>query len=142
MTIMLSPLLKAYVMNPLHRTPPGNPNKSQWTINAAEEENCFLHAYQEGWIDANGKVWGLHITGGKAQYLGVPAINSNHSEPLYIGKFLDDDGYGNWHGYPADCRTNGTRDIPPSAVREAWLSSRLVRKRVITLLAKGKLCAL
>lgn len=122
-----------YIINQHHRN--GNSNKSQWTINKADEEICFTLANSSGWILSD-KGWGLHFVSQKPTWLGVA---QNGGIQLFIAKFVGDSARNEWHGYPANYRNNH-HDIPESEILKQWLSNSVLNTAKVRKITKGQPC--
>lgn len=116
----------------------GNPNKSQWTINEAEERKSFRRAFNS-WRDSNHTCWGLHFEDGHVAYLGKTKRSAPEQRDLFIAKFIDGNRNNIWHGYPADHVLN-QQDIPPEAVLKMWLDFQYLRPAVVRKVSRGQKC--
>jgi hypothetical protein len=125
----------SYSPHPHHRN--GNQNKSQWTIDQPAEVLVFTACYQQQWV-AGSVGWGLHIVGGAIHYLG---IDQNHSEQVFIAKFVSGQAPHPWHGYPADHRNNQA-DIPHEDILKMWMQGNVLPACKISKILGGKKCRL
>ncbi|QOJ27756.1 MAG: hypothetical protein HRU80_02295 [Ignavibacteriales bacterium] len=122
-----------YRSHPHHRN--GANNKSQWTITAMQEFECFRRCLTENWIKEQ-IGWGLHFSDtSSVQYLG---IDQNGTKQLFIAKFV---GGQNWHGYPIDYQ-RCTDDIPDTEILNKWLNLSIFPPTKIRKITKGQPCSL
>ena len=111
--------------------------KSQWTITVDEEVLCFRLTCERTWfLDDRG--WGLHLTDGKAQYLGV---GLDRNQRLFVARFEGDLPKQYWHGYPAD-HVRRADDIPAEAVAGEWIAEGYLPPSKVRKLLKGQRCKL
>ena len=135
-----------YIHNKQHRD--RTPKKSQWIISRDAEFGCFentaaLYVNNKFYEKWPATYFGLLIEGNKPQYLGVSASSSNNPrQELFIAKFVDGNSNHKWHGYPADYRTNGKADIPPSKVLNFWHQKKYLSAAEKRKIAKGQRCKL
>jgi hypothetical protein len=122
-----------YECHPQHRNLA--PEKSQWTISEAAEEECFSNAWINQWVDGD-HAWGLHLGSDSplAQNLG---LSHDQTRSLWFAKFC---GGSSWHGYPADLGRRGRYDAPPGAVAREWRDRGHIRRATLNKLARGVEC--
>ena len=128
--------MPSYTFNPQHRD--GNPNKSQWIIIEADEKSLFETSYSAGWKDTeNKKCFGIKKSETNIIVLGKCKDRITN---LKIAKFVSDH-QDNWHGYPANYRTN-QQDKPTTNILQKWVEENLITKSKMGKIARGQKCNL
>ena len=127
-----------YIHNTQHRD--GNPNKSQWIIGFADEEEIWNNTP----YSINYLCYGLYIQYDKPHYLGFPAkISPSPLKKLFIAKFRGspDETFISWHGYPADT-TLKVQDRPSEEYLNEWIRKNYISPAQASKILKGKKCYL
>lgn len=114
----------------------GTAEKSQWTIDAGKELNCFVLSHKNQWTGVRVS-WGIHIVKNKAIELG----RNFNDTPLNVAVFYDSFKKNVWHGYPADFKRNA-KDIPSTNVLVQWREKNYIKKHKISKAQQGKVCSL
>ena len=120
-----------YFFSDLHRRS-SNKHKSKWTIGLLEERDCFQLSCENEWMNSTCG-WSLYIINGKIKCLGTNDKNIK----LKIAKFVDKNGTGLWHGYPADYVTNN-QDKPEIAILKKWVMQKYIDKVGMSRILSGK----
>ena len=132
-----------YIHKSDHRD--GTNDKSQWTINKADERSCFGSAFTDVNQQNFPNRWGLHFDDDKVAYLGIVAElhkDKRDETPLLFIAFFENDQPNNyWHGYPADVKRS-IRNIPPPTIRKMWMQKKLLSVRTINHIARRLRCKL
>lgn len=127
-----------YIPHPDHRN--RTREKSQWTIEIAEELDCFRRSIELNKHQQLG-AWGLHLVDDMPAYLGVYKVQSGRPrEPLFLAKFVDGGGTDQWHGYPVDHRDPS--DKPTPDILNYWYRSGLLKGSKIRKITQGQPCKL
>ncbi|GLC27749.1 hypothetical protein rosag_42620 [Roseisolibacter agri] len=133
----MTPPPPAYQSNPVHQN--GRPGSSQWWLNVAEENDCFVIAFTQGWVSTH-EGWGLWIVDGRAVHLGVI---QDHVTPTFFAKFECKRPMMPWHGYPEDqCRTDDRQCVPDEAILSDWERKGYIRPQVAKKVGLHKRCRL